>query len=506
MKVRLMHPEVDFDPELRLADHTEEVTADLGLETLWRAMAANDAYLYEIARAATFHSLEDPAIVAFRHDVLDDLRADPDAARTMYELATEAMRNERRIWSVLRRTPTSTLHRSVEAMGLLVGSLDALHALVDGHARSWRSEGLVRLAGVVSDELDPSFFAEARRHLDRLAFKDGVWMSAHLGQGNKGVDVVLREPPDEPRWRELLHLAPSDSLSFEVHPRDEAGLEALATLQDRGLNLVANALAQSVDHVVAFFAQLKAEAGFYMACLNLESAMARVSMPLCRPDLGPPSTCPTLSARSLYDGTLALRTGGPVTGNDLDADGRRLIMVTGANSGGKSTFLRSVGLAHLMAQAGIPVFAEHLDLSAARGLFTHFARNEDAAIEHGRFDDELQRMRSITEHLVAGSLVLCNESFAGTSEWEASQIARQVVRAFVDSGVRVVFVTHLYDLARTLYEDAEGPVLFVRAERLVGGDRTFRMLEGAPLPTSFGPDLYERIGGFEPATAGTARG
>ena len=65
-----------------------------------------------------------------------------------------------------------------------------------------------------------------------------------------------------------------------------------------------------------------------------------------------------LRARGLYDPCLALILGTRAVGNDLDADGRELTMITGANQGGKSTFLRGLGLAQLMMQAGLFVAAE----------------------------------------------------------------------------------------------------------------------------------------------------
>ncbi len=498
MKVRLMHPAEDFDAKRPLPAHATDVAADLGLSTVWAAAAAGDRHVHDVTRAATFQSLLEPAVVAFRQDVLADLRADPEVARALYELAGDAMTGEKHIYGMLRRTPSSTLRRSVEALSLFVGHLRRLRVLVDQHADRWGSAGLRGLAGVVRRELDDDYFSDIARDLDILRFRDGLWTSSRLGAGNRGVGTVLRTPTEPRGWRERLRISASTTLSFDVHPRDEAGLEALGELHDRGLNLVANALAQSTDHVLAFFSQLRDEAAFYVGCLELERHVAARGAALCRPVLAPPSSCPSLSATGLYDGALALRTGACVVCNDLHADGRALVMITGANSGGKSTFLRAVGLAQLMAQCGMPVFAQAYRTSACAGVLTHFARDEDAAMESGRFDEELSRMSRIADHLMPNALALFNESFAGTSEWEGSEIARHVVRALVESGVRVFFVTHLYDLARSLYEQSRSPTLFLRAERLEGGERSFRVLEGAPLPTSFGPDLYERLGGFTP--------
>ena len=102
-------------------------------------------------------------------------------------------------------------------------------------------------------------------------------------------------------------------------------------------------------------------------------------------------------------------------------------------------------------QAGMFVPAESFRASVCNGVFTHFKREEDATMTHGKLDEELGRMSGIADAITPGSLVLCNESFAATNEREGSEIASQVIGALVDSDVTVVFVTHLFELADTLH-------------------------------------------------------
>jgi dsDNA-specific endonuclease/ATPase MutS2 len=85
--------------------------------------------------------------------------------------------------------------------------------------------------------------------------------------------------------------------------------------------------------------------------------------------------------------------------------------------------------------------------------------------------------------------MLFNESFAATNEREGSKIARQIMTALLEKGIRIVGVTHLFELARGLYEMNAGNVSFLRAECA----RTYKLHEGEPLPTSFGDDLYQDI-------------
>jgi DNA mismatch repair ATPase MutS len=130
------------------------------------------------------------------------------------------------------------------------------------------------------------------------------------------------------------------------------------------------------------------------------------------------------------------------------------------------------------------------------GIFTHFIREEDPGMTSGRLDDELRRMSAIADHIGPHCLMLFNESFAGTNEREGSEVGYQVVRALLDAQVKVFFVTHRFDFADRFYRQRELSTLFLRAEREPDGRRNFKLAVKEPLPTSFGEDLYYRLGGW----------
>ncbi|MEX1124920.1 MAG: DNA mismatch repair protein MutS, partial [Acidimicrobiia bacterium] len=284
------------------------------------------------------------------------------------------------------------------------------------------------------------------------------------------------------------------SYSFQIPPRDDAGFQALSEMRGRGLNEVANAVAQSADHVRGFFRALRSELAFYVGCLNLAEHLTAKGEPICIPEVAADPNR-MLSATGLYDVALSLHMEERTVGNDVTADGKRLVFITGANQGGKSTFLRSAGLAQLMMQAGMFVPATSFRARTVTGIFTHYKREEDATMERGKLEEELSRMSDIADLIRPDGLLLCNESFASTNEREGSEIGRQVARAMTESGVDMFYVTHLYDLAHGFVTEADHEVLFLRAERLSDGSRSFRLVAAGPLDTSFGVDLYQRIFG-----------
>ncbi|MFZ5852466.1 MAG: MutS-related protein [Actinomycetota bacterium] len=495
MKAYLMHPAADFDCDRPPPATHDDVRQDLELDVLFEAMAGGDRFLFDVARVAVLPSLTDPEVITYRQDVLRDCLDHPDVVVAMYNLAVSAIVDEKKHYYGIfySESPEAILHRSVEVLEMFVHRLTALRDLAAQHAGGFRSTGLVDLCATLSRELDESYFATVRRHLRQLRFTQGTLASATLGPGLHGADYVLRRP-HPPSWRERLGVGDGTTYAFTIPDRDEAGARALSDLRGRGLNLVANALAQSTDHILAFFDMLRTELAFYVGCLNLHRRLTAYGDPLCFPTAHSAGG-PRLRSTGLYDVCLRLTRDGPVVGNDVAADGKSLLMVTGANQGGKSTFLRSVGLAQLMMQCGMFVGAGSYEADVRSGVFTHFTREEDASMRRGRLVEELQRMSDVVDQMDAQALLLCNESFASTNEREGSEVARQILRALLEAGVKVVYVTHLFDLAHSIHTAGRPDTLFLRAERRADGSRTFRLVEGAPLPTSHGEDVYRRVFG-----------
>lgn len=493
MKVFLMYRNRDFDLEQPSPPNEAALTQDLELNTLLNAMAAKDEFLLRVARKAILLSLTDPDEIRYRQEILKDCLNNPSVVRDIYQLPIDAADNKRKHWlGIFSRSPSGILSGAVEMLQMYVELLKKLRSIADEHADRFESEGFRRFFDMIKKELDDEYFAVVDEHLQELHFRDGVLISIELGMGNEGVNHTLRKP-NKKSWIERV-INRSPVYTFSLHPRDEHGARALADLRDRGINLAANALAQSADHIDSFFNVLRVELAFYVGCLNLRERLNELEEPVAFPT-PLPADRRIHSFKGLYDVCLALTMKRQIVGNDIHADGRDLFIITGANQGGKSTFLRSIGLAQLMMQAGMFVPAESFCANVCSGLFTHYKREEDKTMTSGKFDEELARMSDIVDHLTPHAMVLFNESFAATNEREGSEIARQVVSALLEKQIKVFFVTHQYEFAHGFYRNRPNNALFLRAPRELGGKRTFKIIEGEPLQTSFGRDLYHRTFG-----------
>lgn len=493
MKAYLMHRDRDFAAPEEASPTQRAMIEDLGLEGVLAAMAGDDQLIHEVSRRALLAGLTEADEVRYRQAALSDCLAHPEAVRRLHEIAIGATGRPRQIWGSLGRSPGLVLSHAVRLLAALLDDLRDLRKHADDVAGEFESEAFTRFFAMVAEELDDAYLDEVAGHLKRLEFRNGVLIGARLGAGGKGTEYILRRPNHEPHGLErMAAIFDRSGYGFTLPPRDEHGAQALGDLRDQGINLVAEAAEQSADHIVAFFTALLIEVGFYVGCLNLSERLAERETTTCIPEIAP-AGAPDLTARGLYDLGLALRTDDLLVPNDIAARGRSLVVITGANQGGKSTFLRSIGLAQLMAQAGAFVAAESLRTDLRDGLFTHFKREEDTEMKSGKLDEELARMSEIADALRPTGMVLFNESFAATDEQEGSEIARQVTEALLSAGIKVFHVTHMYELAHG-FQPADGPApLSLRAERTGDGTRTFRLVEAPPLSTSFGEDVYRRV-------------
>ena len=504
MKVQLLYRDRAADPEQPLPANAEDLEQDLELDTLLDVMAAGDAFLRERAERGLLLSLTDPAEIRYRQDVLRDCLDNPEAVRQLYAIAIDALDSKqktRHFW--FRDSPEQLVAKSVRIHEYLAENLHQLRQLAESERPRFSSEGFTQLFAMLEEQLDDAYLGRIEAHLRELSFRRGALFSAKLGRGNRGTGYMLRKP-NEQRLLERISPNRPASYSFTLPARDEHGMETLAMIRNHGVNRAADALAQSVDHILGFFATLRAELAFYLACLNLHEQLDAKQQPTCFPD--PVSTeTDAFSVEGLYDAALVFHLDGHVIGNDIAGDGKRLIMITGANQGGKSTFLRSAGIAQLLMQAGSFAPAISFRANVATGLYTHFKREEDETMTSGKLDEELQRMSAIADLIRPRALLLCNESFASTNEREGSEIARQLIKAMLEGGVKVFFVTHLFDLADSIYRQQLDNALFLRAERKPDGTRTFRVTPGQPLPTSYGEDSYQRVFADDTGTVLDAR-
>jgi DNA mismatch repair ATPase MutS len=157
----------------------------------------------------------------------------------------------------------------------------------------------------------------------------------------------------------------------------------------------------------------------------------------------------------LQHGSLSSKQNPPVaiTENDIEiGPSGQILILTGPNQGGKTTYMVGVGLVQVLAQVGCFVPGKQAQISPVDNIFTHFPIEEKPETETGRFGEEALRLGKIFEQVTGHSLVLLNESLSSTSFMEGLYLAQDVVRILRRLGARAIYSTHLYELGNRVEE------------------------------------------------------
>jgi DNA mismatch repair protein MutS len=235
----------------------------------------------------------------------------------------------------------------------------------------------------------------------------------------------------------------------DVNPLEEKILERVALLWPEAfaaLEQFSVAHRGFVDPVISSFDR---DIQFYLAFLEHIDRLRGAGLPFCYPEV---SHAPgEVSASDTFDITLATHEVAMqrrVVCNSFALDGpERIIVVTGPNQGGKTTFARNFGQLHHLARLGCPVPGRSARLTLADEVFTHFERGENLADMRGKLEDDLVRIKEILARATARSVVIMNEIFTSTTFKDALLLSRAVMADLSRLDCLAVLVTFQHQLS-----------------------------------------------------------
>ena len=265
-------------------------------------------------------------------------------------------------------------------------------------------------------------------------------------------------------------------------------------------------------HILSFCAELSKQLSFYIACIEIVKFMDNKQIKNVFPEICTDKSNNAgkkIQAKNLLDFGLLLpknygdegSVSDKITANDFEDCENAVYLISGANQGGKTTFLKSVGIAQLFAQAGLKVPAEEYKCPVFNNFFSHFSKDEDEDLNFGKLAEELTRIKKAMPQIAGNALVLFNESFATTTESEGFEIASDILRALseAEEPPKIFFVTHNYPLlkkrrevSKLLANGAEIKNLIVR-EGENPADRTYKIVEGEPQENINTMDFFEKL-------------
>ncbi len=180
----------------------------------------------------------------------------------------------------------------------------------------------------------------------------------------------------------------------------------------------------------------------------------------------------------------------------LDCGKNRLMLITGPNMAGKSTYMRQTALIILLAQIGSFVPARAARIGVVDRLFTRVGASDDLASGQSTFMLEMKEVAFILTHATRRSFIIYDEIGRGTSTYDGMSIARAVIEytAGKKIGAKTMFATHYHELT-ALEGELDGVVNYNIAAKKRGGEITFlRRIVRGPTDDSYGIEVAQLAG------------
>jgi DNA mismatch repair protein MutS len=507
---------------------------DVGLETTLAALTDGRSGRSPM-REALLNLCTDPAVIAYRQDMLDDLCQQPDFTRALETLLPDLNALEAYYGGMDRRR--STLREVIWRLGELehlVQCVSGLHDAFAQHGGTLRAEGWRSLRDLIDRTAQDAVYQQLTRELPEMLRTIRSTVSVTIGVNLDGqlrpVAATLLSVNDQKftasslldrlfgtagaKLKGLgpLHTVPRlpqehASRTQDVNPLMVPLFRDVARVLDTVCHPIARALRHYASLHSTALAALSGDIAFYLAAVRLVQRLRQRGLPVCRPVIAP-MTERVCELHEAYNLTLALQqmehVGARMVSNDVSiGDDGRICLLTGPNQGGKTTYTQMVGLCHILAQAGLWVPAKRARLSPVDAIYTHFPVEEQMARGTGRFGEEAQRLSQIFARATRDSLILLNESLASTAPGESLYIAQDIVRILRRMGTRAIFATHLHDLAANVAElnastAGESLIVSLVASRGDGGAAgawgTYKIVPGYPRGRSYAREIASQYG------------
>ena len=265
---------------------------------------------------------------------------------------------------------------------------------------------------------------------------------------------------------------------LELNPVEEEILNALMTLFPEPFSLLEKYYKKQSSFVPKELVSYHQDMGFYTIWLEYILPKQDAGLSFCFPMITEPSA--GFVASNCFDLVLTDKMREDVhqviRNNLVLHPGEHVLVLTGPNQGGKTTYARMIGQLFYLASLGVPVPGSVVKIFLPDHIFTHFERQESQQTLNGKLKDDIVRIHDILERATGSSLILINEMFSSTTLRDADWLAKKILDRVAGIGCFCLYVTFINALSDYL----PGTVSLISQIGEDGQKRTYQILRAEP--------------------------
>jgi len=274
---------------------------------------------------------------------------------------------------------------------------------------------------------------------------------------------------------------------------NHAVLHAMSSTLKSGARQCSVKTQDILKNLLLEYVQAKESIKFILNSSKIIAKMKEKGYPLCFPDANAHNDGYKITG--LYDFALAVQRGKKdVVANEIRFDNAAVCYIlTGPNNGGKTVYMRSVGLAQMMFQLGLPVLASAAEMALCDRIYYVIPKSQESSGRGtGRFESECIILSDILGKMTSRSLVLIDEAFTSTSSEDAVPIAENFLKLICEKNAKCIFSTHFHELVdQPKSEESRLDYLYAG---VIGETRTYKIHRGKASVRSQAGDIAKKYG------------
>lgn len=237
---------------------------------------------------------------------------------------------------------------------------------------------------------------------------------------------------------------------------------------------------------------------FYIIFSNYLLNLKNKGQKLCKPVIygAEKGIC---DVKDLYNPFLCKKGVEKIISNDFCFDNNgKIFILTGANKGGKTVFLYSIGIMYVHLMLGLLLPCRQAEISVIKGVYINTASKQNDYSVRSRFEDECKKLGEYSKMLNSDSIFLYDEPLSGTSSLEAEEILVGLLASYSKKGFKGVVATHIHSVARDILkenEKLENISKFDNLSTVISNDeRSFEIKRKTPDFKSYAIDIARKYG------------